>query len=360
MNDTGFTRRQFAFTLAGSAVALSACSTTLRSAAANARLDAFRQKARDLGVRAAVVLRDGEVALADGEVHEPQRIASVRKSFVSALFGMAVAAGRVKLDTTLAELGVDDYSPLTEAERRATIHDLLKARSGVYLATAAETAAMKAARPARGSHEAGTFWYYNNWDFNVLGEIYQRTTGEGLFTALEHRIARPLGFRDFDPLKHARWAYDRESPRFPAYNLFLSAWDMAQFGQLFLQRGQWKGQQLVPESWVAECTRSYSLTGRAGAQSGYGYMWWVVADDATVDRRGLPAGTYTAAGNGGRYITIFPELRVVVAVQPNERQGQPPVPLYSVENAYSDLLAEVVKAYGDHSGHVATSASSAS
>ncbi len=116
---------------------------------------------------------------------------------------------------------------------------------------------------------------------------------------------------------------------------------MARFGQLYLQRGRWNGGQLVPESWISESTSCYSLTGRAGALSGYGYMWWIVAD-GEIDRRGLPAGAFTAAGNGGRYITIFPGLRIVVAVQPNERRGEPPVPLYAQTNGYSDLLAELV------------------
>lgn len=62
----------------------------------------------------------------------------------------------------------------------------------------------------RGRH----YWYYNNWDFNVLGELYQRQTGLGLFTALEHQITNPLGFQDFDLLRHARWSYDPAAPRF--------------------------------------------------------------------------------------------------------------------------------------------------
>src|SRR5438270_883420 len=82
----------------------------------------------------------------------------------------------------------------------------------------------------RGSHPPGTFWYYNNWDFNVLGEAYQRLTGHSVFQAFEHQLARPLGFEDFDPMRHARFDFDREAPRFPAYDLWLSARDMAKFG----------------------------------------------------------------------------------------------------------------------------------
>ncbi|HET7710404.1 MAG TPA: serine hydrolase [Thermoanaerobaculia bacterium] len=334
------TRRRFALMLAGGAAALhSGCATSRRS---DPRLESWRNKARGLGVRGVVVLRGEDTLLSDGDIATPMRIASIRKSLVSALFGIAVAEGRVKLDATLADLGIDDYTPLTPTERGATVRQLLTARSGVYLPTAAETQSMRAARPERGSHAPGTFWYYNNWDFNVLGEIYQRTTGESLFTALEHRLARPLGWRDFDPLRHAVWSYDRESPRFPAYNLQMSARDMALFGRLFLQRGRWNGRQLIPEQWVGESTQAHSITGRAGFNSGYGYMWWVVPDDPSVDRRGLPVGTFTAAGNGGRYISVIPSLNLVVALQPDEKRGQPPVRLYAEPHGYTDLLAELI------------------
>jgi CubicO group peptidase (beta-lactamase class C family) len=343
---TPLTRRAFTLALAQGALAASIPRPAFAALRRRSRpsLDSFVHSARDLGVRAIVVLRHGETILSEGDGAEPMRIASIRKSFLSALFGMAVAEGRVKLDATVGELGVDDYTPLTGSEKQATIRDLLMARSGIYLPTAAETPAMRAARPERGSHAPGTFWYYNNWDFNVLGEIYQRLTGEGLFTAIEHRIAKPLGWRDFDPLRHTRWSYDEDSPRFPAYNMHLSARDMASFGQLYLERGRWKGRQLVPETWIDESTRSYSMTGRDGFRTGYGYMWWIAAPGDGADLRGLPAGAFTAAGNGGRYITIFPELRVVVAVQPNERRGEPPVPLYAQPNGYSDLLRELVTA----------------
>ena len=346
MNDIVVTRRRFALTLAGATalVASGGCAIGTTRAGVRSRLDGFRNTARELGVRGLVVLRGGETVLADGDVHQPMRIASIRKSLVSALFGMAQAAGRVNLEATIGELGIDDYVPLSEVEKRATVRQLLMARSGVYIPTAAETPAMRAARPARGSHPPGTFWYYNNWDFNVLGEIYQRTTGEGLFSALEHRLARPLGWKDFDPLRHARWSYDKSSPRFPAYNIEMSAHDLARFGQLFLQRGKWQERELIPEAWIDESTREYSVTGRSGFNSGYGYMWWVVSEAAGVDRRGLPVGAYSAAGNGGRYVTVLPALGVVVAIQPNERRGEPPVPLYARPNAYSDLLAQLVTA----------------
>ena len=298
-------------------------------------LESFRAEARKLGVRGLVVLSDGATLVSDGEVAMPMRIASIRKSFLSALYGIAAAKG-VNLSAAIGDLGIEDYEPLSTLERTATVRQLLQARSGVYLPTAAETPAMKAARPMRGAHSPGSFWYYNNWDFNVLAELYQRQTGLGMFTALEHQLTKPLGFEDFDPLLHARWSYDRSAPRFPAYNLFMSARDLAKFGQLFLNRGT-AARSLVPEPWVQESTRSYSDTGRVGLMGGYGYMWWVAKGGK------VPAGTYTAAGNGGRYIVIVPALGTVVAIQPDEKQGQPPVPLYADKTALDRLIGLLVR-----------------
>jgi CubicO group peptidase (beta-lactamase class C family) len=197
---------------------------------------------------------------------------------------------------------------------------------------------MRADRPTRGSHAPGTFWYYNNWDFNVLGEVYQRATNEDLFMAIEHRIVRPLGFRDFQPLRDLKWGYDDTHPRFPAYNMWMSARDLALFGQLYLNGGRWNGAQIIPQAWVRESTAASSRTGRTGWGSGYGYMWWVASNANGGSNGGLPAGAYTAAGNGGRHITVFPDQDLVVALQPHEVPGQPQAQVYTDKSAYTKLL----------------------
>jgi len=341
MSDIDVARR--AFTFGAASIFASSAAAPAAAQTGGRRLRAFRDQARALGARAMVVIRGEETIFSDGHVAEVQRIASCRKSILNALYGMAVGAGRINLDATVADMGIDDYQPLTDIEKRATIRDLLKARSGIYIPASAESAGMRARRPARGSHEPGAHWYYNNWDFNVLGEIYQRATGEGLFTAIEHRLARPLGWRDFNPLEHMHWGYDASSPRFGAYNMWMSARDMARFGQLFLNRGRWNGQQLFPESWIDESTRVYSTTDYdGGLLGGYGYMWWMVTDQNGRQTFGLPLGAYSAAGNGGRLITIFPEQNLVVAVQPEEHEGQPPARLYAEPNSYAHLMRQLL------------------
>jgi CubicO group peptidase (beta-lactamase class C family) len=345
---THLDRRAF---LIGTTAALSAAVAPHIAAAASARpgnwseekLADFTKKARELGVLGVVCLADGKTVVSDGEVSKPLRIASVRKSVLNALFGIAMTKQAINLDATMSELGIDDYAPLTEVERQATVRDLFKARSGIYISTAAETPAMRAARPKRGSHPPGTFWYYNNWDFNVLGEIYQRVTGHSLYTAVEHELAGPLGWRDFDPMRDSRYQYLAEAPRFPAYNLSMSARDLATLGQLYLDQGMLNGKPHVPASWVVESTTIHSTTGRKGIEGGYGYLWWGATNKDGADPAGIPLGSYTAAGNGGRYVVVLPSVRAVIAIQPNEQNGQPPVPLYA--NVEAGSLDGLIRAF---------------
>jgi CubicO group peptidase (beta-lactamase class C family) len=121
-------------------------------------------------------------------------VASVRKSLIGILYGIAVAAGEIDIHATLDALGIDDLSPLTAQEKQATVADLMKSRSGVYHPC---VYGMEPGRPVRGSHAPGTFWYYNNWDFNALGTIYRQETGRTLAAAFREQVAEPLQMQDF-------------------------------------------------------------------------------------------------------------------------------------------------------------------
>ena len=137
-----------------------------------------------VGSTAVMVVQHGLVVASWGPVSDTLDLHSIRKSLLNALIGIAVRAHEITLTDTLARLGIDDTPPsLTAAEKQATIADLLEARSGVYHRGPLRDGDMAASRPPRGSHAPGTFWYYNNWDFNVLGTIYERAAGTSIFDA---------------------------------------------------------------------------------------------------------------------------------------------------------------------------------
>lgn len=280
-------------------------------------LQRAREFSQTLDTAAVVIVHGGAVVDEWGATALPLMCHSVRKSLLSALYGKHVAAGTIDLEATLADLQIDDNEPaLTETERQATVRHLLQARSGVYHPALYETAAMKARRPERGSHAPGTFWYYNNWDFNALGTIFERLTGTSLFEEFERELAGPLQLQDFVRQRHTNYFEGRDSIH-PAYPFELSARDLARFGLLMCRGGQWRGEQLLPAEWVRESTQSYSDTGNSG---GYGYMWWVAADGKHFAGAELPDGAFSARGYRGQYLVIVPEWDLVVSHRVNSFQ----------------------------------------
>ncbi|WP_407154075.1 serine hydrolase domain-containing protein [Bradyrhizobium sp. STM 3557] len=229
--------------------------------------------ARQYRPTALMVVQNGRVVASSGDVARKVNVRSVRKSLISALFGIAAAHGQVDITKTLEQLGIDDKAPsLTAQEKQATVRDLLMSRSGVYHYAAYETPEQKLARPERGAHAPSTFWYYNTWDFNALGAIYEQRTGENPFKSFERLIARPIGMEDFTARDGI--FIGNGSSHYRAYVFSLSARDLARFGLLFLNEGRWNGAEIIPSQWVTESTRAYSDTDRP--DRGYGYLWWVL------------------------------------------------------------------------------------
>ncbi|MGV3551361.1 serine hydrolase domain-containing protein [Rhizobium sp.] len=256
------------------------------------------------GSTALMIQQAGELVLSAGQVARTTSVASVRKSLISILYGLAIEEGLIDLDTTLDDLAIDDIPPLTGDEKRASVRDLLTSRSGIYHPSIYD---IDRDRPTRGSHTPGTHFYYNNWDFNALGTIYERATGRRIFADFAERIAIPLGMQDFT-IADLRFESGPESIH-PVYKMRLSARDLLRVGQLYLDRGMWKGRRLVPEAWVAESIRPHV---DLGGGRGYGYLWWSAAAHAPGDRLRADVPLYYASGLGGLFIVVVPDHDLAV------------------------------------------------
>lgn len=296
-----------------------------------------------------VVVHQGRVLQATGATDQKILIRSIRKSFLSALIGIELERGTIRLDATMAELGVDDVDGLTEVERQATVRHLLQARSGIYHPALAETKEMTAAKPPRGSQVPGSYWHYNNWDFNALGTIYERSTGRSVFDGVMTDIATRIGMQDFHT---SDGGYLRgHQSQHPAYHMHMTARDLARFGWLYLNRGRWKGTEVVPERWVHESASAHSFDGEAG----YGYMWWTTghvgeAQSAQISkyRAYLPPFRYFAHGAYGQMIAVMPAKQVVIAnlAQSIER---PPEQTAKLWEAVSLVMEAVSRMHGGSS-----------
>jgi CubicO group peptidase (beta-lactamase class C family) len=255
-----------------------------------------------------LVVRHGRIAFSYGDISQSSYLASARKSILSMLYGRAVAAGLIKLDATLEDLGIDDVGGLLPIERTAKVRDLLTARSGVYHLASSPGGSEN--EPARGSVTPGTHFVYNNWDFNVAGAIFEKCTGQTVHGAFAMDFAGPLQMEDFDPARQRMLSYLQSPSKYSAYHFFLSARDMARLGVVMLNEGRWGTRQIVPARWVSESTALHvppddiSMLGHA---FGYGYLWWLPAD-----KRPGWAGSFAALGNYGQALVVLPELDMVI------------------------------------------------
>jgi len=287
-----------------------------------ARLAEARALYDNLESGAFLAVHRGVVMASWGRVGVRYNTQSMRKSLLNALVGLEVEAGRLRLDATLGELGIDDEAPPLDAEeKKATVRDLLHTSSGVYHSALYEVGGWKRHKPERGSHPPGAFWYYSNWDFNTLGTIFEQAAGGRIGPAFEERIARPIGMQDFragdvtyltkdsltEKLMHNRSNQD-------AYIFMISARDMARFGLLYAEGGRWNGRQIVPEHWIQQSWADAVSIGEYEAWFGegtrYGYLWWLQPGE----RYGAPVGSqaYVAHGNRGHVLVVLPDLDLVM------------------------------------------------
>jgi CubicO group peptidase (beta-lactamase class C family) len=254
-----------------------------------------------------LVIHRGVLVHAYGDIGRPMNLASVRKSVLSVLYGIQVDRGAIDLNQNLVSLGITDKGGLSDLEKTATVRQLLQSRSGVYHEAAYETADAKKRRPERGSHAPGTFWYYNNWDFNALGTIFQHRTGQTVFKAMKTDLAEPLQFEDFRYPQDTKFEYERSSEH-PAYLMYLSARDLARVGLLVSRDGQWNGHRIVSSAWLRESITSYSAV---SGGNGYGYLWWVPYT-AFPGWRLSALQLAVADGTGGQFMLIDRVRDIVV------------------------------------------------
>jgi CubicO group peptidase (beta-lactamase class C family) len=265
-----------------------------------------------IGETAVMLVQHGLVVAQWGDTAAKTPLASVRKSLLSALIGIAAGRFPNALDRTLGDLGIDDNAPsLSAEEKTATVRDLLEARSGVYHPALCEPPGMAEHLPARFSHQPGTFWYYNNWDFNALGTIYDHATGSSIFDAFDREIARPTRMEDYHPWD-GTYVIGTASV-YPCYNFDMSARDLARFALLYLNNGRWGEREIVPAQWVKDSTRPYS---QAGFGLGYGFMWWIgFIDNSVAPVVNVPPGTFFGWGYGGQFAFVMPADDLVVVIR---------------------------------------------
>ncbi len=267
-----------------------------------------------------MILKHGNVIyenwFGDAAADIPHVMHSVSKSFTATAIGMAVDEGRLKISDKLVDFFPDQLPE--------DVSDNLKAITIRYMLTincAHET------EPGRDAddrvtgflahpvlREPGTWYCYNSMGSYMLSAILQKVTGEKLVDYLDTRLFQPLH------IDKPKWEESPQGINVGGWGLYIKTEDMAKFGQLFLQEGEWNGKQLVSKEWVAEASKYQVPSVPAGTRPdeiekkgltpenctfllGYGYQMWI-----------CPQGAYRADGARGQYIMILPDADAVIAV----------------------------------------------
>ncbi|GAB3337193.1 serine hydrolase [Larkinella ripae] len=243
----------------------------------------------------------------------PENIYSATKSITSALIGIAVDQGAIKsLDGKVIDYFPEyaDLPNLTPAKRQITIRDLLTMRSGLACNDDDPQSPGNEARMYTSpdwirytldlpmQNNPGSVSQYCTGGVAVLGGILQRATGKTVEEFAQANLWKPLGI---NPI---RWDRMPTGPVNTSGRMFIRPRDMARIGQLFLNKGQWEGRQVISAGWVEESTRKQVVL--RGQE--YGFLWW--RREFVLDTRRVPA--YYASGNGGHFIVVLPTENLVV------------------------------------------------
>lgn len=276
-------------------------------------------------INSIVVVKNGYIAYenyfngySSGDVHH---VASVTKSVISALIGIAIDKGYIKsIDEKVLNF-FPEYAPYAadRQKQEITLRHLLTMTAPYPFEDWHEPLDRLCMSPdwvqytldmlgQKGS--IGAFKYCTA-GAHLLSAIITRSTGKTAREFANEHLFKPIGMKEipdhemkafgFDELfgkDVIGWVKDPEGNSTGGWGLTLTPRDMARFGFLYLNDGNWENRLIVPKEWIGSST--------AMNPNRYGYLWWLREED------GISA--YLALGDGGNVICCIPEKDLVVAI----------------------------------------------
>ena len=262
----------------------------------------------------------GDISFDHDSLHD---LRSVTKSVTTALLGIALGDDyQDAIQRPIVEYFEDLNGKFGAGVEDITLRHVLTMTAGlewkelgvpytendeIRMNDAPDPIGMVLGRPVR--DPVGSRWTYNGGLTQLLAGLIHRKTGKHIDKFAEETLFGPLDITRYEWLGSTVWRPEK----FPsaASGLRLRARDLAKFGSLFLHKGAWKGQQIVPAAWVELSTQRHVQTIPLGTDGavGYGFMWYAA-------RMGGNDGDHVivAAGRGDQRIFIVPEKQIVVTV----------------------------------------------
>lgn len=257
-----------------------------------------------------MIVRHGRVVLegwwAPYAAREPHQLYSLSKSFTSTAIGIAAAEGRLAIDDRVLDF-FPDAAPAEPSNhlKAMRVRDLLAMSTGHHAEDIADFPYFAEEDLVRKflslpvAHRPGTHFVYNTPASFLLSAIVQKATGQTTLEYLRPRLFEPLGIED------PTWEATAGGISLGGFGLNLRTEDIARFGQLYLQRGEWGGRRILPAEWVDLATSRQTSNGSDPSsdwEQGYGFQFWRCRH-----------GAYRGDGAFGQFCVVLPDEDAVVA-----------------------------------------------
>ena len=214
---------------------------------------------------------------------------SCSKSFTATAIGFALNEKLLSLNDKVVSFFPNDLpDPVTPFLAELTVRDVLMMSDGMdpdpsFIVAARDSNWIKGFLATTIKNEPGTKFLYNSLGTYMLSAIIQKVTGQKTIDYLKPRLFDPLGIKGVD------WETDTKGINTGGWGLRVKTSDMAKFAELFLQKGNWNGKQILPASWVEEASTMKIMQDPNAPQSkkdssdwlqGYCYQMWRCRNNA--------------------------------------------------------------------------------
>jgi CubicO group peptidase (beta-lactamase class C family) len=304
-----------------------------------------------------LVIKDGQLIaegyFSEGAVDQLSGRQSVTKSYTSALVGIALDQGYLSsVDQKMLEFFPELAGQITDPRKeQITIRDLLQMRAG-YPDEDYSPTHFDALFLSDDWHwlphiddfplvnDPGTAFGYSNLTSHLLAVIVARAVDSNLESYGQENLFAPIHAQLGD------WSRDADGYNFGCFEIYFTARDMAKFGSLYLNGGEYGGKRVLSEDWVNESLQIYSERidrsgqGTSGLGSyfrdiGYGYQWW----SATVGEHRFDY----AAGHGGNLIILLDELDMIIVTTADPLYELPSADGWRYEVAIINLVGKFIE-----------------
>jgi len=270
------------------------------------------------GIEGVLVARNGKITyenyFAGFNASIPHDMRSASKSVSSAIIGIAIDDKIIgSVDQKLYDFIPQEYQYTKNSlKSKITIKDLLTMSSGLDVNKMAEEGYyqesnnwLKTVLEAPMVKEPGTYADYGSANPFLLGVYLSERLEKPLEVYMDEKLFAPLGITNYISNTD-----DTKAIPYFGGGLYLTPRDMLKFGQLYLNRGKWKGKRIISEDWVEESFKKHTRLQDVKDKNEYGYLWW----HNTYLINGKPIKTIEARGAGGQFIFVIPELESVVVI----------------------------------------------